>query len=53
MTDADTTGQDTDEAQTEVPTQAVVEDAAEDTAATGEGDSAAEGDIEERLVAEG
>jgi spoIIIJ-associated protein len=53
MTDADTTGHDTDEAPTEAPTQAVVEDASEDTTATGEGDSAAEGDIEERLVAEG
>jgi len=44
MTDAETTGQDTDEA----PTEEVLEDASEDTA-TAEG----EGDLEERLVAEG
>jgi spoIIIJ-associated protein len=53
MTDADTTGHDTDEAPTEAPTTVVVEDASEDTAPTGEGDAAAEGDTEERLVAEG
>ncbi|MBV8178098.1 MAG: single-stranded DNA-binding protein [Mycobacterium sp.] len=53
MTDADTTGHDTDEAPTEAPTTVVVEDASEDTTPTGEGDAAAEGDTEERLVAEG
>jgi spoIIIJ-associated protein len=61
MTDADTTGHDTDEAPTEAATQAVVEDASDDTTETGEddttetgeGDTAAEGDMEERLVAEG
>jgi len=51
MTDADTTGHDTDEAATETPTKAVLEDASEDT--TSDSDTAAEGDTEERLVAEG
>jgi spoIIIJ-associated protein len=58
MTDADTTEHDTDEAPTETPTQAVAEDASEDTTTgdgdtAAQGDTAAEGDMEERLVAEG
>ena len=52
MTDADTTGHDTDEAATETPTKAAVEDASEETT-TSDSDAAAEGDTEERLVAEG
>ena len=52
MTDADTTGHDTDEAATETPTKAAVEDASEETT-TSDSDTAAEGDTEERLVAEG
>jgi spoIIIJ-associated protein len=58
MTDADTTGHDTDEALIETPLEVVLEDAddAVDTAgetATGDVDTDAEGDTEERLVAEG
>ena len=52
MTDADTTGHDTDEAATAAPTKAAVEDASEETT-TIDSDTAAEGDAEERLVAEG
>jgi spoIIIJ-associated protein len=64
MTNADTTGPDTDEALTEAPTEVVAEDtedtedaveavdAAEETSAA-DGDIDAEGDTEERLVAEG
>jgi spoIIIJ-associated protein len=52
MTDADTTGHDTDEAATETPAKAAVEDASEETT-TSDSDTAAEGDTEERLVAEG
>ena len=52
MTDADTTGHDTDEAATETPTKAALEDASEETT-TSDSDTAAEGDTEERLVAEG
>ena len=48
MTDVDTNGHDADEA----PTQELLEDAVEDTA-PGEGDAEGEGDLEERLVAEG
>src|ERR1700756_1739736 len=51
MTNAETAGHDTDEA----PTEAVLDEAAEDTAdtATGDADAGAEVDSEERLVAEG
>src|ERR1700748_646091 len=54
MTNAETTGHDTDEA----PTEAVLEEAAEDTAdtadtATDDADAGTEVDSEERLVAEG
>ena len=52
MTDADTTGHDTDKAATETPTKAALEDASEETT-TSDSDTAAEGDTEERLVAEG
>jgi spoIIIJ-associated protein len=48
MTDADTTGHDTDD----VPAEGVVEEALEDTA-TGDSDTVPEADAEERLVAEG
>ena len=58
MTNADTTGHDTDEALIETPLEVVLEDAddAVDAAgetATGDVDTDAEGDTEERLVAEG
>jgi spoIIIJ-associated protein len=51
MTNAETAGHDTDEA----PTEAVLEEAAEDTAdtATDDADAGTEVDSEERLVAEG
>ena len=52
MTDADTTGHDTDKAATETPTKAALEDASEETT-TSDSDTTAEGDTEERLVAEG
>jgi len=52
MTDADTTGHDTDKAAMETPTKAALEDASEETT-TSDSDTAAEGDTEERLVAEG
>ena len=48
MTDTDTNGHDIDEA----PTEEVLEEAAEDTAAD-DGDTGTEADTEERLVAEG